>query len=157
MQDFGNAFSVFIAQNYGAGEKKRIRRGIKSAGICVLVFGVLTSVLVCVFARQLLLVFLNPEETGAIAVGVQYLRIEGAFYCLIGILFLLYGYFRAVRRPGVSVVLTVISLGVRVLLAYWLSGIASVGVIGIWVSVPIGWLLADAAGMIWMRRSHSHD
>lgn len=157
VQDFGNAFSVFIAQNHGAGEKKRIRRGIKSAGICVLGFGILTSALVCAFARPLLLLFLKPQETEAIAVGVQYLRIEGAFYCLIGILFLLYGYFRAVQKPGVSVVLTVISLGMRVVLAYGLSQIASIGVVGIWVSVPIGWLLADVTGALLMRRSISSE
>lgn len=147
VQDFGNAFSVFIAQNYGAGEKKRIQQGIKSAVSCALFFGLLTSEIVCIFAKELLLLFLKPQETQAIAVGVQYLRIEGAFYCLIGILFLLYGYFRAVQKPGVSVVLTVISLGTRVVLAYSLSAVAEIGVIGIWASVPIGWLLADLAGV----------
>ena len=34
VQDFGNAFSTFIAQNYGAGEKERIRKGIRSAAAC---------------------------------------------------------------------------------------------------------------------------
>ena len=53
--------------------------------------------------------------------GVRYLRIEGAFYCGIGCLFLLYGLYRALGRPGMSVVLTVISLGTRVALAYGLS------------------------------------
>ena len=43
-----------------------------------------------------------------------------------------------------SVVLTVISLGLRVLLAYILSGV--IGVIGIWMAIPIGWFLADAVG-----------
>ena len=31
LQDFGNAFSTFIAQNYGAQEKERIRRGMRVA------------------------------------------------------------------------------------------------------------------------------
>ena len=38
--------------------------------------------------------------TAIIAGGVQYLRIEGSMYVGIGILFLLYGYYRAVRKPG---------------------------------------------------------
>lgn len=50
---------------------------------------------------------------------------------------------------SVSVVLTVISLGTRVVLAYTLSGISAIGVIGIWVAIPIGWFLADAAGIIY--------
>ena len=89
-------------------------------------------------------IFIDPEQTEIIAVGVHYLRIEGA--CYIGILFLLYGYYRAVNQPLMSVILTIASLGTRVALAYLLSATA-LGVTGIWLSVPIGWALADAIGI----------
>ena len=46
-----------------------------------------------------------------------------------------YGYYRAVRKPGMSVVLTVISLGTRVVLAYVLSAVPQIGVSGIWSAV----------------------
>ena len=62
-----------------------------------------------------MMLFVRPEETAIISVGVGYLRVEGAFYCGIGILFLLYGYYRGINRPEMSLVLTVISLGTRVL------------------------------------------
>ena len=151
VQDFGNAFSTFVAQNFGAGKRERIRRGIRSAGICTLAFCLLISAGVCLFAKELLLIFIKPWETEVLAIGVSYLRIEGAFYCLIGFLFLFYGYFRAVKRPGVSVVLTVISLGTRVALAYGLAAVPAIGVTGIWASVPIGWFLADLAGVVMLR------
>ena len=57
--------------------------------------------------------------------------------------------YRALGRPGMSVVLTVISLGLRVVLAYALSAVPSIGAVGIWWSVPIGWVIADAAGTIY--------
>lgn len=146
VQDFGNAYSTFIAQNYGAERKDRIRKGTREAfGISIL-FSLLISFLVFVFAAPLMQIFVRASETAVIASGVRYLRIEGAFYCGIGCLFLLYGYYRAVKRPGISVVLTVISLGTRVLLAYLLSGFF--GETGIWVSIPIGWILADLAGLV---------
>ena len=66
---------------------------------------------------------------------------------MIGLLFLLYGLYRALAKPGMSVVLTVVSLGTRVALAYGLSAIPAIGVVGIWWSVPIGWFLADALGV----------
>ncbi|MCI5911441.1 MAG: MATE family efflux transporter, partial [Oscillospiraceae bacterium] len=50
--------------------------------------------------------------------------------------------------PAVSVVLTILSLGTRVLLAYILSSIPSFGVMGIWISIPIGWFIADFAGVL---------
>ena len=147
VQDFGNAFSTFIAQNYGARQSRRIRAGVKGAMAASVSFGVVLSGLVFLFAAPLMGLFVEPEETAVIAAGVGYLRIEGAFYCGIGVLFLLYGLYRAVGRPGMSVVLTVISLGTRVALAYALSALPAVGVTGIWAAVPIGWFLADAAGL----------
>ena len=152
VQDFGNAFSTFIAQNYGAGKADRIRRGIRSAAVCAVVFCIAVGLAVCVFAAPLMGLFVQPEETGIIAIGVGYLRIEAACYTGIGLLFLLYGLYRAVNRPGMSVVLTVISLGTRVLLAHLLSAVPAIGVTGIWVSVPIGWALADLTGALYYRK-----
>lgn len=146
VQDFGNAFSTFIAQNYGAKKKERIQSGLRGAVAVVLVFCVVVSTAVWIFARPLMLIFVNADETAIIAEGVRYLRIEGVFYCGIGCLFLLYGLYRALGRPGMSVVLTIVSLGTRVALAYILSAVPSIGVVGIWWAVPIGWILADAVG-----------
>ncbi len=146
VQDFGNAFSTFIAQNYGAREKERIQEGLKGAVIASGLFSISVSLLVFLFARPLMSIFVQAGEEAVISAGVTYLRIEGAFYCGIGCLFLLYGLYRALGRPGMSVVLTVISLGTRVALAHILSAIPAIGVVGIWWSVPIGWFLADAVG-----------
>lgn len=147
VQDFGNAFSTFIAQNYGAKKADRIRRGLKGAVLASMGFCVAVSGLVWVFARPLMAMFIEAGEGETILEGVRYLRIEGAFYCGIGCLFLLYGLYRALGRPGMSVVLTVISLGTRVALAYGLSASPFLGVTGIWWSVPIGWFLADVVGI----------
>lgn len=147
VQDFGNAFSIFIAQNYGAGKSDRIRSGIRTAAATAVTFSLVISLLVFIFARPLMSLFIDTGETAVISEGVRYLRIEGSFYALIGILFLLYGLYRALGRPGMSVVLTVMSLGTRVALAYALSAVPLFGVVGIWWAVPIGWLLADVFGI----------
>lgn len=67
-------------------------------------------------------------------------------------MFLLYGYYRGINRPEIALVLTVISLGTRVALAYFLSGFESIGVFGIWISIPIGWVLADVVGIMYMNK-----
>ena len=149
VQDFGNAFSTFIAQNYGAQKETRIRAGLKGAVGASMLFCVAVSALVCCFAHPLMAMFVGEGEAEIIQEGIRYLRIEGAFYCGIGCLFLLYGLYRALGKPGMSVVLTVISLGTRVALAYILSAIPAIGVIGIWWSVPIGWALADVVGILY--------
>ena len=149
VQDFGNAYSTFIAQNYGAGKKDRIRKGTRESFLISFLFCIVISAVVCIFAAPLMRIFVSAKETAVIASGVRYLRIEGAFYCGIGCLFLLYGYYRAVKKPGMSVILTVISLGTRVALAYILS--AYIGETGIWMAIPIGWVLADVTGLVYMK------
>ena len=145
VQDFGNAFSTFVAQNFGAGRTERLRRGFRQALLLSAGFSVVLSALVCIFAHPLMHIFVQAGETEVLAAGVRYLRVEGAFYAGIGCLFLLYGVYRAVKRPGMSVVLTVISLGTRVALAYALAG--TLGEVGIWAAIPIGWALADLTGL----------
>ena len=179
VQEFGNAFSTFIAQNFGAKKYERIRKGVKSALITTIVFSLFISVLVFLFAKPFMLIFVAlittivnkknktkkknkntktnkqnfvaPHETEILNVGIGYLHIEGVFYCGIGILFLLYGYYRAIRMPEMSVILTIASLGTRVALSYWLVAIPSIGVTGIWWSIPIGWFIADMIGIIYYK------
>ncbi len=155
-QEFGNAYSIFISQNFGAEKTERVKQGTGKAMTVSAVFCGLISALVFAFARFLMLIFVDAGETEIIEIGMQYLRIEGAFYIGIGILFLLYGYFRGVNRPGVSLVLTVISLGTRVALAYILAAVPGIGVLGIWWAIPIGWALADVTGFVLMRRGGTY-
>lgn len=150
-QEFGNAYSIFISQNYGAGKKDRIKTGTRSAVCIVLVFCIAVSAGVFLAARSLMGIFIPPQETQILDIGSGYLKIEGACYCGIGILFLLYGYFRAVERPKVSLLLTVVSLGTRVALAYALAPLA--GVQAIWWAIPAGWALADITGALLIKNS----
>ncbi|RGG67175.1 MATE family efflux transporter [Eubacterium sp. AF17-7] len=151
VQDFGNAVSTFVAQNYGAGKHRRIKDGWKQSMIAASVFCVCVSAVVFIFAEKFMGLFVS-DGTEIIKVGAGYLRIEGSFYIGIGILFLLYGFYRAVGKPEMSLILTIISLGTRVVLAYALSAIPKIGVIGIWISVPIGWFLADMTGLLYMKK-----
>lgn len=151
-QEFANAFSIFISQNYGAGEKSRIKKGVKESVRMSMLFCLLVSLAVFATAPYLMMIFVNPLETEIIKIGAGYLRIEGAFYCGIGLLFLLYGYYRGIGKPEMSVVLTIISLGTRVVLAYILAPVSKIGVLGIWWAIPIGWFLADMTGVLAMKK-----
>ena len=147
VQDFGNAFSTYIAQNKGAGLEERIHKGFKVAVVMASIFCIFISALVFIFADKLMLIFIESSKSEIIYQGAQYLRIEGACYLGIGCLFLLYGYYRGVGKPGISVVLTVISLGPRVVLAYLLAPLF--GTLAIWWAIPIGWFLADLIGIMY--------
>lgn len=153
-QEFGNAFSMFIAQNYGAGEKKRIHQGIRTAVRISISFCLVISLVIFLFAGPLMEIFVDRGETEIIREGIRYLRIEGSFYWGIGCLFLLYGLYRGVGHPGMSLVLTVISLGSRVALSYALAPRPEFGVTAIWWSIPIGWMFADFVGFVYYKKGN---
>ena len=148
VQEYGNAFSTFIAQNMGAKQPERIKQGVRCGVLTVVSYCTAVSLILWFLARPLILIFIDPGETAVAAEGVRYLHTVGPFYCGIGCLFLLYGLYRALGRPAVSVVLTVISLGTRVALSYALAPLPEIGVAGIWWSIPIGWALADLTGFL---------
>ena len=153
-QDFANGFATFVAQNTGAGKPERVKQGIREAALLSLSFCAVVSALVFLFARPLLTLFIDPGEREILAVGVHYLRVEGVFYVGIGLLFLLYAIYRGLERAGMSVVLTVISLGLRVVLAYAFA--PHFGVTAIWLAIPIGWFIADAVGLIRLKAALPH-
>lgn len=105
-----------------------------AASLCVIVlgWGIAGAAGATVFSQYVsgVGIFVDPGQSEIIAAGVHYLRIEGACYIGIGILFLLYGYYQAVNKPMMSVILTIASLGTRVALAYLLSA-TPLGVTGI--------------------------
>lgn len=150
MQDYGNAFSIYVAQNHGAKEEKRIADGMKISFIIVALTGLAISAIIWIFAERFMMLFVSAVETEVIVVGAQYLRIEGAFYFLIGFLFLFYGIYRGLGKVRMSIILTIISLGTRVLLAYALAPRFGLNII--WWSIVIGWALADITGAVYYRK-----
>lgn len=153
VQEYGNAFSTFIAQNMGAKRAERIRQGVCYGVLTVVGYCAAVSLILWFMAKPLILIFIDSGEAAVVAEGIRYLHTVGPFYFGIGCLFLLYGLYRALGKPAFSVVLTVISLGTRVTLSYTLAPLPEIGVAGIWWSIPIGWALADLTGFLYYLKN----
>lgn len=151
VQDFGNAFSTYVAQNKGANLEERIIDGIKSTGKVIIIFSIITTSLILIFSKNLMLLFVNKGESEVIRIGVEYISIVAIFYFFIGFLFMFYGLFRGLGELKTSILLTIASLGTRVILAYILAETILMEK-GIWFSVPIGWALADTIGIIFLNK-----
>lgn len=147
VQEFGNAFSTYVAQNVGAEKTDRIKQGVHSAIRTIILFCIVISSVVLIFARQLITIFVSASETAIIDIGAQYLYIVGVFYVLIGFLFMFYGFYRGIGQHSMSIILTILSLGTRVALAYLLAP-TPIGLVGIWWAIPIGWAIADLVGFV---------
>lgn len=149
--------SAVFSMQYGAGDLKALRQSIYSS---ILLVGGTTLLL-----NAVSLIWLSPIirllQTPAEIVDLTYRYL---FIILLGMIPLgIYNFYAFLLRAvgnsvvpllflAVSVVLTVISLGIRVALAYVLATIPGIGYTGIWWAVPIGWALADIVGVAYYQR-----
>ena len=140
-----------ISMQYGSGEQDRMRQSVFLSFVLIAGISLVLNVLVYLGLDGILWVLRVSEELRPLMkeyLLIIFLGIMAAF---------LYNYFANLLRAignsvvpllflAVSAVLTIASLGTRVALAYLLSA-TPLGVTGIWLSVPIGWALADAIGI----------
>jgi len=135
------AVSALAGQNIGAGNIERAGR-IGALGAW-LGFGTLTvfGLIVFLLARPLVAFFV-PNDPNVITEGALYLRIMALTWGFLGAQFALIGVFRASGSMVLSMMLTFVSQWVLQLpLAYGLSKHTSLGVDGIYWSVPISTVL----------------
>lgn len=150
LQDLGNAFSTYSAQNKGANNNKRIREGFHTTSAIIVILSAVISLIACVFAPELIAVFVGKEAHEVIAIGVGYLRIVSVFYVLLGFIVMFYGFFRGIGAIKISVLMTIVSQGLRVVLAYSFAPVK--GFSGICQAIVIGWLLSDLLGFYMYKR-----
>lgn len=80
------AVSVFCSQNYGAGNTRRIQKGLRQ-GIAVGVgYGIFAGLILILAGRPLSMIFVSKDATGVLDASAKYLRCMGYFYWSLGIL-----------------------------------------------------------------------
>ncbi len=150
LQDLGNSFSTYTAQNEGAGQTLRIREGFRVTSKIIITLSAIISFIAFVFAPHLIKIFVSKEATGVIAVGVSYLRFVSLFYVFLGFIVMFYGFFRGLGAIKISILMTIVSQGLRVLLAY--SFAPTLGFSGIGGAIVIGWFLSDLLGFYMYKK-----
>lgn len=150
LQDLGNSFSTYTAQNEGAGQTIRIREGFRATSRIIITLSAIISFVAFIFAPNLITLFINKDATQVIAVGVSYLRIVSLFYVLLGFIVMFYGFFRGLGAIKISILMTIVSQGLRVLLAY--SFAPTLGFSGVCWAIVVGWFLSDLLGFYMYKK-----
>lgn len=146
------ALSTFVAQNMGAGQEDRARKGLRFAIVMMVVLAIFISVVLISLGPWLISMFLNRKDinAGIIAeVGLNYLNIMVIFYFLFAFLFAFNGFFRGVGDSVMAMVFPVASLFVRAVLAHLLVLFAGMGPEALAWSIPVGWALSSLAAWIY--------
>lgn len=133
------AISVFISQNYGAGNSERVTKGLKEGLALLVLLGCTISGIMYVSSPAFLTVFLGHANPVSMEYGISYLHIIALFYvlCFIGNAFV--GYFRGIGKVMIPFLGTTFHLTLRVILSWYL--IAQFGLSAVAIATGAGWVL----------------
>jgi len=99
----GAAFTTFFAQNFGAGQSKRVKEGIRTGIRLCVISSLIISAIILVFGKLMLQLFLDiTEKDGlkALEIGWHYLWIMAIF---MSILYIIYVYRSVLQAAEISV------------------------------------------------------
>ena len=151
------ALSTFVAQNMGAHQEDRAKKGFRTALLYMLLISVCMSALLMAFSPQLISLFLKQDDVNTpeiLRIGRMYLSTMVVFYFLFAFLFGFNGFFRGVGDAVIAMVFPIVSLTIRALSAYGLVGFAGMGPEALAWSIPIGWGLSSLLSWIYYRKGY---
>lgn len=146
----GNAVSTFTAQNLGAGQPERVKKGYHAGLAMIAVFAVMICVILQVFHGSIIDAFLKGDGgIDAYETGNAYLTFIGWFFALIGVKACTDGVLRGAGDVNVYMAANLVNLAFRVSFANLCAPIF--GVQAVWWAVPIGWGVNFLLSFIWYR------
>lgn len=138
MLAIGNAMSTFTAQNMGAGDTSRVKRGYRYCCGMVGVFAVLICVIMEIWGDVFIRSFLNEGSAAeAFRTGMSYVRFISFFYVFIGLKATTDGLLRGAGDVVVFTAANLVNLVIRVSVAAVFAPM--IGVSAVWYAVPMGW------------------
>lgn len=148
MSALGFAMATYVAQNWGAQNEERIKQGVRGCFVLTIVFSLISFLIVFFLGRFFVPLFINANDTRidvgkTIEIGIQFLRISGAFYPLLGILFLFRNTLQGMSKPIMPFISCMVELLARMGAAIGFS--AWFGFIGVCFATPSAWA---AAGLV---------
>lgn len=142
-----NGLSSFVAQNIGAGKLKRVRSGFWSDVVTIGIISVPFFVCFSFFGNFFLNLFMDTSASKeAISIGSDFLKTVSPFYIVVASKLIADAVLRGAGAMKPFMVATFLDLILRVVLAFVLS--PYMGVTGIWVSWPIGWIFGALCSLI---------
>lgn len=141
LEALGQTMAPYAGQNVGAGKLDRVGAGVRTASLCGCVLSGIMLVLVFLFGRQMILLFLDEPNEQVIEYAYQFMVTCAGGYCLLTLV----GTVRfAIQGMGYS--MFAISAGVLEMAARTLAatiGVALFGFTGVCLADVLAWFFAD--------------
>ena len=151
VQSISMASTTFVGQNWGAGQPKRAREGVRTATLMSLAATTVLGVLVFLLARPLMR-FFSPEPE-VIDYGIRFIHIITPFYITICFNQIYAG---ALRGVGDATMPTVIMLASFVAFRQVYLAVTKAlgaGFVSVALAYPVGWIMCSTLLVLRYSRS----
>lgn len=143
----GTALATYCGQNYGAKNKARILEGYRKSMLIMAIFTAIMIPVIQLFGNPITSLFVKKPEV--ITMGARALRITSWFYIFLGIIYVARGVLNGIGDATFALINGVTEVVGRFVVPVLLTGVAFIGVWGIWWSVGIVWFLSGLTA--WLR------
>ena len=156
-QEFGNAYSIFTSQNYGAGNLELIRKGYRYTRRLAGGIALAATAAFLAFSREIFSIFI--DSPAVVEAGSAYLRILAVSQMFYALESVTAGVFNRCGRTTPPAVTSILLTAARIPMAYWLVTFPALGMNGIWWSISLSSVLKGSVLAVWyyffQRRLHS--
>lgn len=137
----GSTMSTYSGQNLGAGELKRVTKGVLSCCILGLVYAVLAFVVLFFFGRSISLLFLDANETDILDNVRLYLLVGSSFYFPLALVNILRFTIQGLGFSRLAILAGVCEMAARAVVGTFVVPVA--GFLGACFASPVAWICAD--------------
>jgi len=145
-----DTITVFVAQNLGAKEYKRLHKGFWVGFRMMFAYGIVASILLFIFRQPFIELFINASKVDIIALGMDYFKLMVFFY-IIGLTGSSFqGFFRGVGQIKTTFWGTTLQISIRAIVSYLLAFTMSLN--GVAIATGFGWFCCVAYQNIMYRK-----
>ena len=134
------ALSTYAGQNYGAGDMKRVKEGLKNGMFLASIFTAVVMVVYLTMAEGIIGLFVKEQEV--IDLGARALRLTSWFYIFLALIYMCRGILNGIGDALFALINGVVEVIVRVSTPFLLVLIPGVGLWSIWWTTGITWMLS---------------
>ncbi len=149
-QSISSGMMTFIAQNRGAKNRERVKRGFRAGLFLEAGYWAVICTLILVFKEPVMKLFVSDGDRGMVPIGVEYLSLMAFFYLMPAFTNGIQGFFRGMGNMSITLISTIIQISVRVIFVWLLVPV--MGMKGVAFACLIGWacmLLAEVPYYFW--------
>lgn len=150
VHSLSQGYTVFVAQNMGAGDIARTKHGLHQTVFVQILISAVCSLIAYALGPQLIGLFV--DDAGVIERGTAYIRVFCPFLPIFAFMFVFATTLRGAGDSVMSMLISLCDLGMRVLAGYALSLWLGMGLMGCAWAIPIGWFSSAISGFVRYRQ-----